>query len=209
MIRPPGFAGAAFGTAAAGDLRRDREARARVAAELGISSDWAYLNQVHGNAVVVAGEGGNLGDGDALIALEPGIPIMVATADCVPIIIEADDAVAVVHAGWRGAAVGVVERALETLASYDREPRRAAIGPAIGPCCYEVGQEVVEQFPGFVEQTIWGTPSVDIAGYLAEQMHGLDVWRSAECTFESKRLYSWRGDRTEERQVAVAWLPNG
>ena len=99
MIRPAGFVGAAFGTATTGDLRRDRERRADVARLLGVPEDWAYLNQVHGSEVLLADRAGNLGEADALVVTTPGLPIMVATADCVPVIIEADGAAAVVHAG--------------------------------------------------------------------------------------------------------------
>lgn len=208
MIRPPGFVGAAFGTAALGDLRTDRAERERVAAQLGIPADWAYLNQVHGANVIEAAHPGLLGDGDAIVALVPGIPIMVATADCVPVIVEADGAVAVVHAGWRGAAAGVLPAALGALQAAGRRPLRAAIGPAIGPCCYEVGPEVAAEFLGFVAETSWGTRSVDLPGFLESQLSGVEVWNERECTYTSSRMHSWRRDRTKHRQVAVAWLPD-
>lgn len=207
MIRPPGFAGAAFGIAASGDLRSDAERRRRVAADLGISEDWAFVHQVHGATVVEAKDGGRLGDADAIIVRRAGLPIAVATADCVPIVIESAGAAAVVHAGWRGALAGIVPATLAALGAIGHEPRRAAIGPAIGPCCYEVGDEVAERFPGFVAETTWGTRSIDIPAYVAQQLAGLELWRSMECTFTSERLYSWRRDATEQRQVAVAWLP--
>jgi YfiH family protein len=209
MIRPAGFVGTAFGTRDTGDLRFDRARRNIVAAELGIAAEWAFVNQVHGADFVLATHSGRLGDADAILAARPGLPVAVATADCVPIVVEADGAVAVVHAGWRGALAGVLPAALEALQSIGCAPQRAAIGPAIGPCCYEVGKEVATRFPGFVAQTTWGARSVDIPGYLESQLAGLEVWRSNECTFTSPRLYSWRRDRTEQRQVTVGWLPNG
>ena len=208
MIRPPGFAGAAFGTAESGDLRLDDDERARVSAELGIPSEWAYLNQVHGATVREANRTGNLGDGDAIVSFAPGIPIMVATADCVPVVVEAQDAVAVVHAGWRGALAGVLQQTLRRLDAAGHRPLRAAIGPAIGACCYEVGAEVAREFTGYVGETSWGAVSVDIPAYLASRLEGLEIWRSDECTFTSDRMNSWRRDRTKQRQVAVAWLPS-
>lgn len=209
MIRPPGFAGAAFGTAARGDLRSDLVRRAEVAAELGITPDWAYVHQVHGAHVARAVRSGHLGDGDAIVTTQPGLPIMVATADCVPVVVEAAGAVAIVHAGWRGAVAGIIPAVLAHLAEAGTEPRRAAIGPAIGPCCYEVGEEVSDRFDGFVGRTTWGSPSVDIPGYLAAQLDGIELWRSPECTYTSDRLHSWRRDHTRSRQVTVAWLPGG
>lgn len=207
MIHPPGFAGAAFGTAESGDLRSDRAGREKVAGELGIPAEWSFVYQVHGATVLEAHAPGNLGDADAIFVQRRGLPIAVATADCVPIIIEAVGAAAVVHAGWRGAAAGVVPATLAALADAGCEPQRAAIGPAIGPCCYEVGQEVVEQFSGYAAETTWGSPSVDIPSFVAAQLAGLEVWKSPECTFTATRLHSWRRDATDRRQVAVAWLP--
>ena len=207
MIRPPGFEGVVFGTATWGDLRRDHQARADVSAELGLPSDWAYLNQVHGVTVQVVDRGGNHGDGDALVTSRRLVPLMVATADCVPLAVEADGAVALVHAGWRGAAAGVLPAALSALRREGFVPQRAAIGPSIGPCCYEVGEDVAALFPGHQARTTWGTTSVDIPGFLAAQLSGIVTWRSDACTFTTSDMHSWRRDHNEERQVTVAWLP--
>jgi len=70
------------------------------------------------------------------------VPAMVFVADCLPIALVSDDAVAMVHAGWRGLAEGIVA---EGIAAVGGAPR-AVIGPGIGPCCYEVGDEVRERF---------------------------------------------------------------
>ena len=207
MIRPPGFAGAAFGTTASGDLRVDRRRREAISYDLGIPSEWAFVHQVHGATVIDATRSGKLGDADAIVTTDPGIPIAIATADCVPVVLEADGVVAVVHAGLRGAAAGIIPAAIEAMESSGRRPLRAAIGPAIGPCCYEVGADVSDLFPGHVGKTTWGSVSVDIAAYLQEQLVGLEVWRSNECTYTSDELHSWRRDHTKQRQVTVAWLP--
>jgi len=89
---------------------------------------------------VLVARAGNCGDGDALVTVEPGLALLVVTADCVPVLLAAGTKVAAVHAGWRGFVDGVVAA---TLAQFE-DPRRvtAWIGPAIGPCCYEVGEEV-------------------------------------------------------------------
>jgi YfiH family protein len=121
-----------------------------------LSGDWpgeyAKLKQVHSNAVLLAGENqGCAGEGDALVSSTPGQRIGVRTADCVPILFADPDrhAVAAAHAGWRGTvaeiAVATVTRMQEL---YGSDPRRihAAIGPAIGECCFEVGAEVAGQF---------------------------------------------------------------
>lgn len=110
--------------------------------------------QVHGSRVVVVSEAPpprevvDAGECDALVTPLAGVALVVQTADCVPVILAAPDAVGVVHAGWRGAAAGVARTAVEAFLSRtrDRDSVRAWMGPAIGPCCYEVGPEVASRF---------------------------------------------------------------
>lgn len=209
MIRPPGFAGAAFGTAEDGDGRLDAVIRRRIAEELGIPDDWAYAKQVHGNVVLEVETAGHQGEGDALFTRLAGLPLTISTADCVPIVIEGRDVASVVHAGWRGLAAGVVTGAVQRLGDEGRHPERAAIGPAIGPCCYEVGEEVAEQLSGHVTKTTWGTLSVDLPRAAAEQLGDVTIWSSGRCTHTSDDLHSYRRDRDPARQIALAWLPAG
>ncbi len=208
MIRPPGFKGAAFGEAAEGDLRVDAGRRRLVADELGIPTEWAFVSQVHGTTVVHAASPGRLGEADAVYTTRQALPVAIATADCVPVILEGSGFAAVVHAGWRGAASGVLQATVEALGESGLVAERAAIGPGIGACCYEVGDEVAERFVGHVSQTTWGTTSIDIGGYLESILNPLPVWRSERCTYTDDGLNSYRRNRTRMRQVAVAWLPS-
>jgi copper oxidase (laccase) domain-containing protein len=132
--------------------------------------------------------------------------VAIATADCVPVILEGSGFAAVVHAGWRGAASGVLQATVEALAESGLAAERAAIGPGIGPCCYEVGDEVATRFGGHVSHTTWGATSIDIGGYLESILEPLPVWRSQRCTYTDEDLNSYRRNRTKLRQVAVAWL---
>jgi copper oxidase (laccase) domain-containing protein len=142
-----------------------------------------------------------------LITDHPGLPLTIATADCVPIIVEGDRSTAVVHAGWRGIAAGVIEAGCDAMVAIGDTPRRAAIGPSIGPCCYEVGEEVLEAIEGFVSTTTFGTPSVDLWAASEAQLGGLVVWRADRCTFGDDGFWSYRRDGTSNRQIAVAWVP--
>ncbi len=207
MIRPAGFRGAAFGNAADGDPRRDDGARRVWSESLEVSPMWAWANQVHGARVATATAPGLLGEADALVATASDLPVAVATADCVPIVIEGDHAVAVVHAGWRGIVAGVVESAIEGLNASGSPPRRAAVGPAIQACCYEVGEDVAREFPEHRATTSWGTASVDLTAAVADRLAPLDIWRSTACTMSSEGFHSYRRDGSNERQVAVGWLP--
>ena len=106
----------------------------------------AVNRQRHTTKAVKARPGVHTDTADALWTDQPGVPMLALSADCVPIAIASTSgtpALAVVHAGWRGLAGGVVAAAAASLAA----PGKAAIvGPSIGPCCYEVGPEVSSRF---------------------------------------------------------------
>ncbi|HEU5362042.1 MAG TPA: polyphenol oxidase family protein [Gaiellaceae bacterium] len=126
------------------DPERVAENRRRACASLELdASRLSFNRQVHSPTVHRAGRRGEPGDG--LWSDEPGLPMLAFSADCLPIAIARSDGerrLAVVHAGWRGLAEGVVDAAVAALGGETV----AAIGPAIGPCCYEVGPEVSELF---------------------------------------------------------------
>lgn len=112
----------------------------------------AFPRQVHGARVVAAAElAGATVEADGIVLARDGYGAApapaVRTADCVPILLAARDgsAVAAVHAGWRGTAAGIAGAAVARLRAWGVRPADilAALGPAIGPCCYEVGEEVV------------------------------------------------------------------
>jgi hypothetical protein len=130
----------------------------------------ATLHQTHSDKVRdAAGQSGWLGEGDALVSREPGLMVAVRTADCFPVVLAdpVKQAVAVVHAGWRGVLSRIAVKAVERLVSrYGSDSRdlRVAIGPGIGICCFEVGPEVARQFQ------MKGRVRVDLAGHLAQQL---------------------------------------
>jgi hypothetical protein len=150
------------------DVDRVDENRRRLCAEVGADADRLALNrQVHSTLVHRAEPGRRGGPGDGLWTDEPGVPVLAMTADCLPIaLVRADGerpAVAVLHAGWRGLLAGIAAVGAEALGGRVR----AALGPAIGPCCYEVGPEVATPFA-----SSFGT----------DVLHGrnLDLWAAAE-----------------------------
>jgi len=112
----------------------------------------ATLKQIHSTTCLPAGgRAGLIGEGDALLEDAPGAVVAVRTADCIPILLidERHRAVAAVHAGWRGTAAGIAQRALEAMRERfgtDAGDVHAAIGPGIGECCFEVGPEVAAVF---------------------------------------------------------------
>ncbi|MEA2272806.1 MAG: purine-nucleoside/S-methyl-5-thioadenosine phosphorylase / adenosine deaminase [Solirubrobacteraceae bacterium] len=113
------------------------------------NTSWEHFargRQVHGATVrrvteIPAGEPPDPADGQATALT--GVPAIVLTADCLPVALVSGGAVAMLHAGWRGLADGVVAEGVSALRDLDGDgPLRAAIGPGAGRCCYEVGDEV-------------------------------------------------------------------
>lgn len=149
------------------EVERVDENRRRLCAEIGAEPGRLALNrQVHSALVhrAVAGARGEPGDG--LWTEEPGLPVLAMAADCAPVaLVRANGgapAVAVLHVGWRGLLGGIVAAGVEKLGHA-----QACVGPAIGPCCFEVGPDVAEPFA---------------AAYGRDVLRGrkLDLWTSAE-----------------------------
>lgn len=185
----------------------------------------AYVRQMHGAEVVWAERDGLAGRGDIVTTGRPGLPLAVFTADCVPIVLYDPEhrRLALAHAGWRGTAEGAARAATRALTGAGGRPEvfAAAIGPSIGPCCYEIDAPVIERLQaGYPESwRAWVTPTtvgkwmLDLGQANADQlmMEGLDAARidSARlCTScRADLFFSYRRARAEGRLVAVATLP--
>ncbi len=135
-----------------GDVREHvEENRRQVLMALGRpEASWLALKQVHGDQVLeVTRHAGRAIEGDALLTHDRGAALVVVVADCVPILLAdtSGSVVAAVHAGWRGTRAKIAARAVARLAALGHPPAklRAAIGPAIGPCCFTIGDEVVAE----------------------------------------------------------------
>jgi YfiH family protein len=138
------------------------------------------LKQVHSNIIVDVidtSAAGEAVEGDAAITELPGVMLGVLTADCVPILIADREAraVAAVHAGWRGTAAGIAEATVERLTEkFQVDPWNlvAAIGPHIGPCCYEVGEDVADQIDiaAIVRMPEFSKPHIDLAAANVAQL---------------------------------------
>jgi YfiH family protein len=131
--------------------------------------------------------------------------LLVLVADCLPVALIGSGRVAMLHCGWRGLAGGIVERALEPFAA----PPAAAIGPGIGRCCYEVGNEVLDAFAdldGVADERMLDLRAVarrklETAG--VERIEDVDMCTSCRPDL----FFSHRRDRgVTGRQGGVAWL---
>jgi hypothetical protein len=197
-----------------GDIPERADENRRIMCEaIGADLDKLALNyQVHSDRVLraVAGRRGEHADG--LWTDEPGLPILAMSADCLPIALARADAtqpaIAVLHAGWKGLLAGIVASGANAIGSG---ALAAAIGPGIGPCCYEVGEDVAAPF-----RERFGDDVV--------QDGRLDLWASAEralraagvervdrfdrCTFcEPESFFSHRRDAGRTgRQGVIAYV---
>lgn len=205
-----GFSDKALG----GDARR-------IAEELKLSGI-NLLKQVHGDRVLIVSEMTTEregGEADAQVTDSHGIGIGVATADCVPILLASSDArvVAAVHAGWRGTLAEITANTVRMIKkTYGIEPEslRAAIGPSIGRCCYEVGAEVGSEFRDkysdtgeylFAKESGKYMLDLTMANELLLKSEGVSEVEILElCTKCSPEFYSYRGDgKGTGRQLSV------
>lgn len=178
--------------------------RTQLCAELGVdptAGSMAY--QVHGARVEEAKPLGLVAPGtrypacDGLVTGEPGRPLMLVTADCLPIAIARRDGtrLAVLHAGWRGLLAGIVAEGVAAVGGS----LTAAVGPGIGPCCYEVGEEVSAPFRARFGDEVVREGHLDLAAAAEQALREAgveEVERSPHCTAcEPELFFSHRRDQ--------------
>jgi YfiH family protein len=162
--------------------------------------------------VVVDGDtpdGAEVGPADAAVTVQAGRALAVLVADCVPVLVAGDRAVGVAHAGRLGVMADVVGALVETVGDLDDGPLRAAIGPSIRGCCYEVEDwlhdEVVAEHPAAAAETTWGTPSLDLPAAVRARLVelGAEVVDDDRCTRCTDDWFSHRGDPGAGRQAGM------
>lgn len=192
------------------------ENRYRLAAALGLQAEGVAIGrQVHGielaeHPTLQAGApfgapGAPAPEVDGHVTAEPGLAALVFVADCLPVALAGPNGVAMLHCGWRGLAGGIVARGVAAIGATD-----AVIGPGIGPCCYEVGVEVLDAFG----RLGWGVASgrrldlVEVAERLlraagVERIDATDICTSCEAGY----FFSHRRDGgLTGRQAGLVWM---
>jgi YfiH family protein len=174
------------------DPEKVEENRRRACEALGLPYDrLAFNRQVHSPTVHRARPAGRGERGDGLWSDEPRLPMLAMSADCLPIAIARTDgprALAVLHAGWRGLAEGVVSEGVRALCADSTQALAAVVGPAIGPCCYEVGPEVAGLFDA--DLTVDGKLDLGAAAERALRTAGVArVERIGLCTRDNPELF--------------------
>jgi len=192
-----------------------RENRHRLAAAIAIDPGHVLIGrQIHGAEVArhdqptepgaYANPAPGLPAADGHATARPGLVPLVFVADCLPVALAGPGGVAMIHCGWRGLAAGIVERGVEQV-----DARAAAVGPGIGPCCYEVGDEVLAAFeplgPDVADGRMLNLRQA--AGRLLQRAGVQSVEVSEECTScQPELFFSHRrdGERTG-RQAGLVW----
>jgi YfiH family protein len=193
-----------------------RENRHRLAAALGADPGKVLIGrQVHGGDLArhdsapapsaYADPGPDLPEVDGQVTGTPGLVPLVMVADCLPVALAGPHGVAMLHCGWRGLAAGIVERGAESVGAT-----AAAVGPGIGPCHYEVGEEVLGAFSGLGEGIADGRmlDLREVVRRLLERAGVGDVEVSELCSScEPELFYSHRRDGGETgRQAGAVWM---
>ena len=198
------------------DAVRDNRRRLRDA--LHLQREPAWLNQVHGTAVVEAKEFEAPPSADASFTRAPGQPCVVMTADCLPVLLcdRAGTRVAAAHAGWRGLVSGVLKATIEAM-NIECSELLAWMGPAIEQDAFEVGAEVREQFitrdagdhvaftanaRGRWQADLYELARRELRRLGVSEVHGGGL----RCFSDSERFFSYRRNARTGRMATMIWL---
>lgn len=204
------------------DIEVVQRNRRDFAAALQLPSMPHWLSQVHGTDVLefksAATNNSIEPTADAAITSEPGVVLSILTADCLPVALIAKDGheIALAHAGWRGLAAGVLESTVGAMSTAS-ESLMAWMGPAAGPCIYEVGEEVRDAILAedadagdFFRGTRPGHWHVDLYGLARKRLQTAgvrEVHGGERCTIsEPDYFFSHRRDARTGRMATLAWM---
>ncbi len=170
--------------------------------------------QVHGKNIEIVGKsqrGETIRSTDGLISGRESFFIGVTVADCIPISFFSKEVSGILHVGWRGLERGIIEEALQKIVLMGERVEKVffEIGPSIGPCHFEVGDDVVERFKGY-EKFLYrekGKKFLDIKNIAGQKLKNGGVKNlmiSDKCTYcNPERYYSFRRDKKLKSMLAL------
>jgi len=220
-ISEPPFDSLDLGLLTEDDEDAVKENRHRLASALGFTPDQVvFARQVHGTDLIehptgfrgsLVGSGttkeprNGVPEADGHVVRSSGLAPLVFVADCLPVALSGPSGMAMVHAGWRGLAAGILGAGAEAVGATS-----AAIGPGIGPCCYEVGEEVLGAFSGLGDSVAAGRmlDLPEVARQLLARAGVEEVESAGLCTScEEELFFSHRRDSGRTgRQAGIAWI---
>lgn len=216
------FASLNLGVTVADDPSDVAVNRARLAQRIGIpATHFAHGRQVHGADVELVterptpswstAERGAITPADGQVTALPGVATVVLAADCLPVALISRGGVAMVHAGWRGLATGVLAAGVAALREAGGDaPIAAAIGPGAGRCCYEVSEQLIDVFSAYGADVHDGRlldlkriAALQLAAAGVQEVH--DVELCTMCSDPSLFFSHRRDGAGTGRQAGVAW----
>lgn len=209
--RVGGVSKAPFDTANLGDHVGDDSLdvlanRALLEAQIGMPI--VFMNQTHGDTVVLV-EDAHTPTCDALITTKNQLAISVMVADCIPLLLKSDVAVAAVHVGRKGLMNSITRKTIEAMRDLGAEQINSYIGPNICGNCYEVSeeiyQEVIQRFPSADSRARTGKFTLDLVAGLKSDLKDTVIMDHSSCVFEDPKTFSYRRDGITGRQAGVIW----
>ena len=166
------------------------------------SENLAVPEQIHSVEVTCVDKPGDYIATDGLITDNPEIILTLKVADCVPVYLSSFHIIGLIHSGWRGTAGGIVPNAVRKMLEMGADPKEFSVflGPAIGFCCYEVEEEVADNFNKNTKRKMEnGKWKVGLHEYIYLQLIEMGIpstyiKKSDICTFESQDCHSYRRD---------------
>ena len=196
MIRSKNLNNAFFSSARDGSLEEILES-------VGFQNQVATMDQTHSSEIEFADSCISY-KCDGIYTDKIKLPLVVKTADCVPILMESIKGVSATHAGWRGLERSIFEK---SIAIHDIPSLKISIGPHARKCCYEVGVEFLEKFNksiNKVEDKYYLDLTKNIKQFALE--NNINLEDTGECTICNKEYFSYRKNKTSERQFSFIWI---
>jgi len=197
------FTGKAFGTF---DLQNGDQSKASLQKALSVSNIF-YMKQVHGNKIEIISETStDLPEADGLVTNQKSIALAVQIADCLPLLLQSDVAVAAVHVGRKGLLNGVAVKAVAALKQLGATKITGVVGPHICGNCYEVDKAMFDEITNQHPATKSAGRNLNLFAGLAEQISDIPLENLNICTLENPNYFSFRRGGESGRQVGVICL---
>lgn len=170
----------------------------------------AFMNQTHSDRIVLVENNEVIPDADSLITTTHRIAVAVMVADCIPLLLKSDIAVAAVHVGRKGLMNQIARKTINTMRDLGAEVIHSYIGPCICGNCYEVSKEIFDEvtakYPSADSSKRSGKYTLDLISALKSDLKDTVILDLSSCVLEDKNSFSYRRDGITGRQVGVIWL---
>ena len=167
------------------------------------SLDMCFMDQSHSDIFIEVNKPGKY-KADALVTKNKNLPLVVLTADCMPVLISDDEKIGVIHIGWKGLENNIFYK---TISSFNLQKLKVSIGPHAQKCCYEVKEDLEVKFKEHclrIENKIYLDLSKEIKAFCLENKIEIEV--SNICTIENQKYNSYRRNKTQNRQRSFLWI---